>query len=258
MTDWSKCTLEERIEPVKPDLTAVRARKRRAMDVPAKPVKKKPEKRVLAGGASRKEPVQKRTRIQGINRGIILDAALESFSTYGFRGSTIDQIAERAGMSKPNLLYYFPRKEDIYVTVLEKTLEEWLDPLDAIDPEGDPIEELRKYISIKLEMSAKKPEASRLFANEILHGAPHIRSLLEGELKTLVDEKARVIENWMRAGKIASVDPRHLIFSIWATTQHYADFDVQVRAVLGNGHEDARFDDAARFLQRLYLVGLKP
>ena len=98
----------------------------------------------------------KRTRIQGINRGIILDAALEVFSAYGFRGSTIDQIAEKAGMSKPNLLYYFPKKEDIYVTVLEKTLEEWLTPFRDINPEGDPVDELRKYTISKMHMSASQ------------------------------------------------------------------------------------------------------
>ena len=103
---------------------------------------------------------------------IILDAALEVFSAYGFRGSTIDQIAEKAGMSKPNLLYYFPRKDDIYkVTVLEKTLEDWLAPFKDIDPAGDPVEELRKYTIQKLKMSAQQPERSQLFANEILHGA---------------------------------------------------------------------------------------
>ena len=118
------------------------------------------------------------TRIQGINRRLILDAALEVFSAYGFRGSTVDQIAEKAGMSKPNLLYYFPRKQNIYVTVLEDTLATWLEPFEQIDPDGDPLDELRRYIAVKLEMSARKPEASRLFANEILHGAPAISNFL--------------------------------------------------------------------------------
>ena len=117
----------------------------------------------------------KTTRIQEANRRILLEAALDVFSTYGFRGTTIDQIAEKAGMSKPNLLYYFKRKQDIYVSVLEETLEEWLKPLHELDPQGDPVEELRRYITRKIEMSAQKPEASRLFANEILHGAPASR-----------------------------------------------------------------------------------
>ncbi len=201
----------------------------------------------------------RRTRIQREKREIILEAALEVFSANGFRGSTIDQIAEQAAMSKPNLLYYFHRKEDIHETLMQRLLDTWLQPLRELDDIGDPLTELRAYIRRKLEMARDFPRESRLFANEILQGAPRIMPLLEGELKTLVDEKATVIKGWMRAGKITRTDPWHLIFSIWATTQHYADFDVQVRAVLGNGRGgEARFEDAARFLERLFIEGLKP
>jgi TetR/AcrR family transcriptional regulator len=202
---------------------------------------------------------KRRTRIQTEKRELILEAALEVFSAHGFRGSTIDQIAEAAGMSKPNLLYYFRRKEDIHEALIERLLKTWLQPLRELDEAGDPFTELRSYIRRKLEMARDYPRESRLFANEILQGAPRIMPLLEGELKTLVEEKAAIISGWMRAGKIATTDPRHLIFSIWATTQHYADFDVQVRAVLGSGHDsDGRFEDALRFLEQLYIGGLRP
>ena len=201
----------------------------------------------------------RRTRIQREKREIILDAALEVFSAHGFRGSTIDQIAEQAAMSKPNLLYYFRRKEDIHETLMQRLLDTWLQPLRELDEAGDPLTELGGYIRRKLEMARDFPRESRLFANEILQGAPRILPLLEGELKTLVDEKAAVIQGWMRSGRIANADPYHLIFSIWATTQHYADFDVQVRAVLGDKRcGDARFDDAGRFLEALFIEGLKP
>src|SRR5262245_20608733 len=113
-----------------------------------------------------------RTRIQTLNNGIILEAALEVFSNYGFRGSTVDQIAQRANMSKPNLLYYFRRKEDIYVAVLEKILADWLVPLESLNEKGEPIEEIRRYVAAKMELSRNNPKASRLFANEILNGAP--------------------------------------------------------------------------------------
>jgi TetR/AcrR family transcriptional regulator len=202
---------------------------------------------------------KRRTRIQTEKRELILEAALEMFSAHGFRGSTIDQIAEAAGMSKPNLLYYFRRKEDIHEALIQRLLKTWLQPLRELDEAGDPITELRSYIHRKLEMARDYPRESRLFANEILQGAPRIMPLLEGELKTLVEEKAEIISNWMRAGRIATTDPRHLLFSIWATTQHYADFDVQVRAVLGPDRgSDSRFEDAARFLEQLYVDGLRP
>ena len=196
----------------------------------------------------------RRTRIQREKRELILEAALEVFSSHGFRGSTIDQIAEAAGMSKPNLLYYFKGKEEIFVTLINRLMETWLAPLREMDADGDPRTEIRAYIRRKIEMARDFPRESRLFANEILQGAPRILPLLEGELKELVDEKAKVIRQWMREGRLKTADPHHLIFAIWATTQHYADFDVQVRAVLGpDKGAEGRFEDAARFLEGLFL-----
>jgi len=205
------------------------------------------------------QPKVKTTRIQEINRGIILEAALEVFSAYGFRGSTIDQIAEKAGMSKPNLLYYFPRKEDIYVTVLEKTLEDWLTPFRHIDPEGDPLEELAKYIVAKMQMSKSQPESSKLFANEILHGAGAINEFLRTRLRDLVDEKVSVIRHWIETGRLAPVDPHHLIIMIWATTQHYADFDVQIAALLPDRVRQNNFyEQAAEAVVKILFDGIRP
>lgn len=200
------------------------------------------------------EAVQK-TRIQNQNEALILDAALDVFSTYGFRGSTVDQIAAKCGLSKPNLLYYFKRKEDIYTAVLERTLALWLAPLQALDPEKDPIEELTRYITAKLELTFARPEASRLFANEILHGAPHVGPFLKGPLKELVATKASVIRGWVKQGKLKPVEPEHLIFAIWAVTQHYADFAVQVEAVLGGRSNQSV---VKRQTVALLLDGLRP
>ncbi|MDQ0421976.1 TetR/AcrR family transcriptional regulator [Peteryoungia aggregata LMG 23059] len=200
---------------------------------------------------------QRRTRIQGEKEELILEAALEVFSQRGFHGSTIDQIAEVAGMSKPNLLYYFRTKEAMHRALIDRVLENWLEPLQAFDAEGDPEEEIRSYIRRKLEMARDFPRESRLFANEILQGAPHIATVLEGPLKELVDEKAEVIRAWISSGKIRACDPHHMIFSIWSTTQHYADFDVQVRSVLGSQREEEdRFEAAATFLEGLFVNGL--
>lgn len=208
---------------------------------------------------ARAAKTRRRTRIQEENEERILEAALDVFSTHGFRGSTIDQIAEAAGMSKPNLLYYFRTKEDMHRRLIQRLLDTWLAPLKEMRAEGDPLSEIRSYIRRKLEMARDFPRESRLFANEILQGAPHVLDELEGPLKTLVDEKAAVIRSWSRSGKLAACDPYHLIFSIWATTQHYADFDAQIRAVMGESqYGEGRFEDAARFLNRLFVVGLKP
>ncbi len=195
------------------------------------------------------------TRIQQKNRAAILEAALNVFSAHGFRGATVDQIAAEAGLSKPNLLYYFPSKEAIHTALLSGLLEVWLAPLHALNENGDPLEEILAYIQRKLEMSRDLPRESRLFANELVQGAPRIHDALSTDLKKLVDEKAAILTRWMDQGKIANLHPHHLIFSIWALTQHYADFDVQVRAILAD--EDP-YEGAAPFIETLYRKLLTP
>jgi TetR/AcrR family transcriptional regulator len=218
-----------------------------------------PESR-LAGHSTttaRAGKTRKRTRIQAENEVRILDAALEVFSTYGFRGATVDQIATLARMTKPNLLYYFRRKQDIYLAVLNRTHEMWLKPLEGLDPEGDPATEITAYVDRKLEMSRENPKASRLFAMEVIQGAPVLGNVLAGRLKTLVDEKAAIIRRWVAEGRLAAIDPYHLIFMIWATTQHYADFEVQIRAVLGpRAERAAHFDLARTTLEQVLVKGV--
>lgn len=211
----------------------------------------------MAGAIGVNEIAKKpRTRIQQRNRDAIREAALDVFSQQGFRGATLDQIAERAGLSKPNLLYYFPSKEAVHLDLLARLLDSWLAPLRALDPAGEPRSEILAYVRRKLDLSRDFPRESRLFANEILQGAPRLSELLGGELKALVDEKAAVLRKWAAQGRIADLPPHHLIFAIWALTQHYADFDVQVRAVLGQGHDP--YAEAQDFLDLLFGKLLAP
>ncbi len=206
---------------------------------------------------ARAASTQKRTRIQREKEAQILEAALEVFSSHGFRGATIDQIADAAGLSKPNLLYYFRTKEAIHRLLIDRLLHTWIEPLVAIDPEGDALCEIRDYVHRKLELARDYPRESRLFANEILQGAPRIGEEMQ-ELKDVVDEKVKVIQRWIDEGKLAKCHPYHLIFSIWATTQHYADFDIQVRSVLDEEDRETRFADAAGFLECIFVNGLRP
>jgi len=195
------------------------------------------------------------TRIQKRNRERILDAALEVFSAQGFRGATLDQIAERAGLSKPNLLYYFDNKETIHRLLLEDLLASWLAPLRTIDPMGEPRAEIMGYMREKLRMSREYPRESRLFANEILQGAPRLADFISRDLKALVDDRAALIASWSAEGRLAAVDPYHLIFSIWALTQHYADFDSQIR-LIREGTDP--LEGAEPFLERLFERLLLP
>lgn len=197
-----------------------------------------------------------RSRIQQKNRETILDAALEVFSQFGFRGATLDQIADAAGLSKPNVLYYYPSKEAIHTELLQNLLDVWLQPLRDLDPGGDPMDELLRYVRRKLDMSRDMPRESRLFANEMLQGAPRMGESLGGALRALVNDKAAVLQGWMDSGRLTPVPPVHLVFSIWALTQHYADFEIQVRAVLGPGHDP--FAEAEVFLDTLFRRLLSP
>ena len=221
-----------------------------------------PERNQMARDANKTAPKDgeeaQLSRIQQRNRGLILNAALDVFSQHGFRGATLDQIADGSGLSKPNILYYFDGKEDIHVTLLNQLMDRWLAPLREIDKDGAPLEELMRYVHRKLEMSQTYPRESRLFANEILQGAPRIAPHLEADLRPLVDASAALIEGWIAEGKLAPVDARHLIFSIWATTQHYADFEVQVKVLTGGAdvHEGAKAHLDALF--RRLLTPLLP
>lgn len=191
---------------------------------------------------------RKLTRIQREKRQIVFEAALDLFSAQGLHGTTLDQIAAKAGLSKPNLVYYFPGKEAIYIELLESLLDRWVSPLREISAQGDPVEELLTYARRKVAMSRDMPRESRLFASEILQGAPRLSAVIQGNLKYLVDAKTAILRAWIDQGRLAPLDPHHLIFSIWAMTQHYADFDMQVSALLGPERAPQRFEEAEIFV----------
>ena len=184
-------------------------------------------------------------RIRATNRARILVAAEQVFARAGFGGATMEAIAAAAGLPKANLHYYFGSKPELYREVLAGVLHDWLLPLDGLQPAADPRTALEAYIRAKMALSASRPDASRVFANELLHGAPVLGDLVRGELRAMVRAKAQVLRGWMAEGRMATVDPEHLFFTIWAATQTYADFDVQVRAVLGRHKLTARDHERA-------------
>ena len=190
------------------------------------------------------------------NEARILKAAEEVFATAGFSGARTAAIARRAGVPKANLHYYFGTKEALYRRVLENILEVWLGLGDSIRPGADPAAALAAYVAAKVEHSRMRPHASKVFANELLHGAPQIKGYLRHELKRWVEAKVAVIDGWVAAGRLAPIPARHLFFVLWAMTQTYADFDVQVAAVLGRRRiAPADYRDAAALVTRLILRG---
>ena len=206
--------------------------------------------RDAAAGSPRRQRIDDR-------RATVLRAALDLFSRFGLHGVSVDQVAERAEVSKSSLLYYFANKEDLYVSVLRDLLSLWLEPLRAFSAEQEPSEAIADYIRRKLVLSRDWPDASRLFCLELIQGAPLLRDELAHELHDLVAEKAEVIRGWVDSGRLAPIEPVHLVFALWATTQHYADFAVQVEAVAGRTLNDPDFfEQTVDNVQRIVLGGV--
>jgi TetR/AcrR family transcriptional regulator len=172
-------------------------------------------------------------RIRQRQEGAMLKAAEKVFARAGFQGATMAEIADLAGVPKPTLHYYFGSKEELYRAVLDNILGLWLAETENITVDADPATALTAYVHAKMRLSARRPDASRVFANEIVHGATHIGEYLRTELRRTVEARAAVIDQWATAGRILPVDATHLFFTIWAATQTYADFESQVCAVLG-------------------------
>ncbi|MGY4494128.1 HTH-type transcriptional regulator RutR [Pseudomonas sp. TE3610] len=203
--------------------------------------------------------LKRRHRLMESKRALILDAALQLFSRFGVHGTSLDQVASMADVSKTNLLYYFSSKEELYVSVLRQLLDVWLRPLRGFSVEQQPLQAIGEYIRIKLELSRDHPAESRLFCLEIVQGAPLLMEELQQPLRELVDSKVQVIQAWIDAGQLAPIDPHHLIFSLWATTQHYADFASQINAVTGKTLADpVFFQQVLENVRGLILEGLRP
>jgi len=202
---------------------------------------------MLAGTDSPQPATAPRTTATGeANRERILDAALARFARTGLSGTRIDEIAADAGLSKTNLLYYFRTKNALYLAVLRRTLEMWLEPLRQIDAGRDPQAALAHYVTRKLTAARDCPEASRLFALEIMRGAPMLSGVIASDLKDLVDAKVALLRCWQTEGRLGVHEPHHLLFHIWAMTQHYADFAVQVEGLTGRTLDDPAFFEQAR------------
>lgn len=204
------------------------------------------------------EPLSRRARAAERKRQSIVAAALALFSTVGVDGTSLDRVAERADVSKTNLIYYFPTKDSLYEAVLTSVLDDWLDPLAEISAVDPPDQALRHYIRRKIAFSRDNPAASRLFCFEMLQGAPVLRGALRTKLRPVVDAKVAVIRHWIATGAMEAVDPHQLIFSLWATTQHFADFAVQVETLTDHTLDDpAFFERSVEHVTRLFLSGLR-
>jgi TetR/AcrR family transcriptional regulator len=184
----------------------------------------------------------------------ILQAAESAFAERGYGGTTTAAIAKAANLPKANVHYYFGTKKALYQAVLDNILSMWLEPMRDIQEDDDPARALTKYVHEKMRYTRERSSASKVFANELLHGAAHLEDHFKTELREMVEDKAAVLNIWIAQGRIKPVDPVHLFFLIWASTQTYADFDVQIAAVLGKpAIEDADFKAAEDTVVQMVL-----
>ncbi len=173
----------------------------------------------------------KRMETRRENERAILSAAEKVFAEAGFGGATMQLIADMAGLPKANLHYYFATKEDLYRRVVQDIFEIWLHAADSFDNAPDPATGIGAYIDAKMEISRRHPNGSKVWASEVMHGAPVIQDYLENTLRDWTDGRIAVIQGWIDAGQMAPISPRHLLYMLWATTQHYADFGHQVETL---------------------------
>ncbi|MBB3104959.1 TetR/AcrR family transcriptional regulator [Azomonas macrocytogenes] len=195
-------------------------------------------------------------RIRLKNKGKILDAAAKEFARHGFKGTSMNVIAQRAGLPKANLHYYFTSKLGLYMEVLRHILELWDNAFDSLTIEDDPAIALATYIRARMEFSRRHPQASKIFAMEIIGGCEYLSNHYNQDYRTWFRGRAAVFEAWIADGKMAQVDPIQLIFLIWSSTKYYADFSEQICLVTGNrrmNRED--FEQATENLIGLILKG---
>ena len=191
------------------------------------------------------------------NEKAILEAAEQVFAEYGFSGATTSRIAERAGIPKANLHYYFPTKEGLYRRVIDNIFNIWLEAANSLDESDDPRCALTRYIHTKMDLSRSRPLGSKVWANEIIQRAPIIQDYLETTLREWTASRAGMIQRWIDEGKILPIEPRYLLYMIWATTQHYADFGHQITTLNGGDElSDAQWEEAKRNVTEIILRGI--
>lgn len=200
-----------------------------------------------------------KAHIRAENERLILEAGERIFAQHGFRGATMQMIADQAGLPKANLHYYFDSKEKLYRCVVEKIFEIWLQAASSFENSDEPKEALKLYIYEKMQISRRHPYGSKVWANEVMQGAPIIQDFLETQLRSWTDGRIESIQAWIAAGKIRSVEPRWVMYMIWATTQHYADFGHQIETLNADAPlSEAQWEAASKTVFEVIWNGLAP
>ncbi|MDZ4394110.1 TetR/AcrR family transcriptional regulator [Cypionkella sp.] len=199
---------------------------------------------------------QRRNEIRQQNEALILQAAEKVFAEAGFGGATMQLIADVAGLPKANLHYYFATKEELYRKVVSNIFDIWLHAAESMDNAPGPVEGIGAYIDAKMEISRRHPDGSKVWASEVMHGAPVIQDYLETTLRDWTAGRVALIKGWIDAGQMAPVNPDHLLYMLWAATQHYADFGHQIETLNGGPLTDQQWREAKDSVKAMILRGI--
>lgn len=217
-----------------------------------KKIVKRAKKKIIKN----EQPRRKLTDIRQDNLQQILSAAEVIFAERGYRGTTVAAIADAVGLPKANVLYYFKTKEGLYKGVINQLLSIWMANMNEMTAETHPREALRNYIINKVHQSRERPNASRIFAADILHGAHYLRAPLEGELKDQFEQTCQVFRCWIDKGWIDPINPEHLLFMLWSSTQAYADHSLQISILMNKeALDDNDFEQGIELLAQVILKG---
>jgi TetR/AcrR family transcriptional regulator len=201
-------------------------------------------------------PIRKQSKRRE-NELLILQAAEKVFAEAGFGGATMQLIADVAGLPKANVHYYFSTKEALYRQVVSNIFEVWLAAAESFEDSSGPAEGIGAYIDAKMEISRTHPAGSKVWASEVMHGAPIIQDYLENALVDWTDGRIKMINQWIADGLMDPISPRHLLYLIWSSTQHYADFEHQIQTLNdGVPLSDDDWQEAKTAVKRIILKGI--
>ncbi|HET9206165.1 MAG TPA: TetR family transcriptional regulator [Burkholderiaceae bacterium] len=155
----------------------------------------------------------------------ILSAALQEFAEFGLGGARMDRIAERAGVNKRLIYYYFEHKESLFTAVLEHAYENIRGEERQLNlSQVEPIEAIRRLIAFTWDYYIAHPEFLTLLNSENLHRARHLKQSSKAQSlnSPLIESLAGVLDRGVRSSVFrAGVDPVQLYISIAGLAYFY-------------------------------------
>jgi AcrR family transcriptional regulator len=167
----------------------------------------------------------------------ILAAARDEFAEHGLGGARMDRIAERAGLNKRLIYYYFEDKEQLFRAVLEQAylhIREEERKLNLLELE--PAEAVRRLVEFTWNYYLEHPEFLSLLNSANLHRGRHLEASRRArEMNSpLIEMLAQILERGRKDGSFrGGIDPLQLYVSIAALSYFYLSNNHTLSAIFG-------------------------